>query len=60
MLLKFKQVADRLNCSLSNVYALAETGVLPVHHVGVKKGKRVAEEDLNAYLAKVRHEGDDE
>src|SRR5437773_1466686 len=45
-LLKFSEVAERLNCSLSNVYNLADAGVLPVHHVGLKKGKRVSEADL--------------
>jgi excisionase family DNA binding protein len=56
-LLKLKQVAERLNCSLSNVYSLAATGELPIHRVGVKKGLRVAEDDLLAYLRKVRSEG---
>jgi len=56
-LLKFRDVADRLNCSLSNVYSLAATGELPVHRVGLKKGLRVSEDDLLAYLAKVRSEG---
>lgn len=54
MLLKLRQVAERLNCSLSNVYALTEKGELPVHRVGLRKGLRIAEEDLTAYLAKVR------
>jgi excisionase family DNA binding protein len=56
MLLKLKEVAKRLNCSKSNVYSLVATGELLVHRVGLKKGLRVSEEDLAAYLAKVRGE----
>lgn len=53
-LLRLREVAQRLTCSLSNVYALIEAGVLPKHRVGLKKGFRVAEEDLLAYLNRVR------
>ena len=56
-LLKLKEVAAWLNCSLSNVYARVADGTLPVHLVGKTKGFRVAEGDLAAYLAAVRHEG---
>jgi excisionase family DNA binding protein len=56
-LLKLKDVAGRLDCSVSNVYALVREGKLPVLKVGLKKGLRVDEADLLAYLAKVRCEG---
>ena len=56
-LLKLKDVAKLLDCSLSNVYALVSEGKLPVLKVGLKKGLRVDEADFLAYLAKVRHEG---
>src|SRR5438270_7165703 len=56
-LLKLKDVAKLLDCSLSNVYALVSEGKLPVLRVGLKKGLRVDEADFLAYLAKVRHEG---
>jgi excisionase family DNA binding protein len=54
--LKLKSVAELLDCSLSNVYSLVAQGKLPVHRVGLKKGLRVAEEDLLAYLKQVRSE----
>jgi excisionase family DNA binding protein len=56
-LLKLKDVAKLLDCSLSNVYSLVSEGKLPVHKVGLKKGLRVDEGDLLAYLHKVRSEG---
>jgi excisionase family DNA binding protein len=58
-LLKLRDCAALLNCSLSNVYSLTSDGTLPVHRVGLKKGLRVAEEDLEAYLAKVREAASD-
>ena len=57
-LYKASEVAAILNCSLSNVYRLLDRGKLAYHHVGLKKGKRVAEADLQAYLAIVRREGE--
>jgi excisionase family DNA binding protein len=56
LLLKLKVVAERMDCSLSNVYNLVASGELPVHRVGLKKGLRVSENDLEAYLAKVRRQ----
>ena len=51
-MLRLKQVAEALNCSLSNVYALKDTGLLPVVRTGASKGFRVRPEDLEAFLDK--------
>jgi excisionase family DNA binding protein len=56
-LLKLREVAAQLNCSLSNAYSLIEAGELPVHRIGLKKGLRVSSADVEAFLAKVRQEG---
>ncbi len=42
-------VAQRLECSVSNVYNLINSGKLPRTKVGAKKGYRVYEADLKAY-----------
>jgi excisionase family DNA binding protein len=50
-LLKPKQIAERLNCSLANVYALIGSGKLPAISVGVGgKGLRVADEDFQTFI----------
>lgn len=54
MMLRVREVADRLNCSLSTVYVLIETGRLPSHNVGLRKGIRVSEDDLHDYLEQCR------
>ena len=53
-LLRVNQVARRLNLSLSTVYQLIESGRLPSHNVGMRKGIRVAESDLLAYVEQCR------
>jgi excisionase family DNA binding protein len=55
-LLKLREVAARLNVSLSTVYNLAGHQ-LPVHRVARVKGLRIAEDDLDAYLEKSRQVG---
>lgn len=51
-MLRLKQVAERLQCSLSNVYALVQSGRLPVVTTGARgKGYRVSEDDLAKFLA---------
>lgn len=56
MLLRLSQVAERLNCSLQNVYSLKDSGALPVISVGANgKGYRVREEDLLAFIENGRH-----
>jgi excisionase family DNA binding protein len=50
-MLKLSQVADRLNCSLSNVYNLVASGKLTVTPTGAGgKGYRVAEAELQRFL----------
>jgi len=49
-LLRVSQVAQRLNLSLSTVYQLIESGRLPSHQVGMRKGIRIAESALLAYV----------
>lgn len=53
-LLRVSEVADRLNLSLSTVYQLIESGRLPSHCVGMRKGIRVAESDMLAYVERCR------
>ena len=53
-LLRVNEVGDRLNLSLSAVYQLIESGRLPSHCVGMRKGIRVAESDLLAYVEQCR------
>jgi excisionase family DNA binding protein len=52
--LRVKDVAKRLSCSLSTVYQVIESGALPSHRVGVRQGIRVSEDDLNEYLSQRR------
>ena len=50
-LLKVSQVAARLNCSASTVYALVEGKKLGCHRIGNGRGAiRVSEDDLQAFL----------
>jgi excisionase family DNA binding protein len=50
-MLKLTQVALRLNTSLSNVYALIESGKLSFIRAGANgKGYRVTEEDLQLFI----------
>ena len=53
-MLRVKDVAARLGCSLSTAYQLIESGRLPSHQIGMRKGIRVSEDDLGAYLDKCR------
>jgi excisionase family DNA binding protein len=51
MLLKLNEVSQRLNCSLSNVYALVESGRLAAIPTGAGgAGLRVTEQDLAAFI----------
>lgn len=53
ILLKIRDVAKRLNCSLSNVYALVAAGELKSFRVGRgKKGYRFSDEQVQDFLAK--------
>ena len=54
-MLRLAQVAQRLNTSLSNVYALKDSGKLPVVSAGAGgKGYRVTEADLAAFIEESR------
>ena len=53
-MLRVKEVAARLGCSLSTAYQLIDSGRLLSHQVGMRKGIRVSEEDLRAYLEQCR------
>ena len=48
--LSISVVAQRLDCCVSNVYNLINSGKLPLTKVGAKKGYRVFEADLTAYI----------
>lgn len=55
MLLKPRELADRLNVSLSTVYGLIESGKLACHRIGCGRGAvRVSEDDLTEYLESCR------
>ena len=52
-MLKVSQVAIRLNCSESTVYALVESGRLGHHRC---PGVRISEEQLSAYVERTKRE----
>jgi excisionase family DNA binding protein len=52
-MLKVSQVAERLNCSISTVYSLVESGKLGHHRC---PGIRVGEEQLAAFLEGTKKE----
>ena len=52
-LFKVQEVAQRLNCSVSTVYSLIESGRLPHHRC---PGVRVSEEQITAYLNETKRE----
>jgi excisionase family DNA binding protein len=60
-MLRFRQVAERLGCSISNVYSLKEQGLIAVVSTGAGgKGYRVAEEELDRFIRERReHRGKD-
>lgn len=50
-----RDVAQRLNLSLTGVYALCDAGELPCHKIGAKGGRRrISEADLQVYLQRTR------
>lgn len=50
-MLKLTAVAERLNCSVANVYALKDQGLLAVISTGANgRGYRVSEEELARFL----------
>ena len=57
----FRQVAEKLGCSLSNVYGLKDAGLLAVVPTGAGgKGYRVTDEELERFIRERReHRGKD-
>ena len=51
-LLNVEQVRQRLNCSRSQVYNLINLGDLPSLKIGGRKGVRIKESSLEAFLKK--------
>ncbi|MBC7820636.1 MAG: helix-turn-helix domain-containing protein [Planctomycetaceae bacterium] len=52
---KVPEVAQQLNCSISTIYGLVDTGKLVAHRIGVGRGAvRIAQTDLDLYLASCR------
>ncbi len=51
-LLTIKNVAERLQISLSMAYALVQRGELPSYQIG--SCRRVSEQDLNDFLGQTR------
>ena len=54
-MLRIRQVAERLNCSISTVYSLVETGKLGHHRC---PGISVSEEQLATFLERTKREQD--
>ncbi len=56
-MLKLSEVAERLNCSLANVYALRDAGLLVCVATGANgKGFRVTQEELERFVTERRAE----
>lgn len=53
-MLRVRDVAARLNCSLSTVYQLIGIGRIPSHQIGLSRAIRISEEDLQIYLEQSR------
>ncbi len=52
MYLTVSDVAQRLKIGVSTVYVLINSGQLPHHRIGARRGAiRISEDDLAAYLA---------
>lgn len=49
-LLTIAQAADLLTCSPATVYALIDSGQLPVVSIGKSKGYRIDPSDLDAFI----------
>lgn len=55
MVLKPRELAERLKVSLSTVYGLIDAGKIACHRIGCGRGAvRISEEDLAAYLESCR------
>ena len=55
MLLKIKQIAERLACSIATVYDLIKGGKLIAVKIGARGGGiRVSEQDLQAFIESCR------
>jgi excisionase family DNA binding protein len=52
---KVPEVAQQLNCSISTIYGLVDTGKLVAYRIGQGRGAvRIAQTDLDAYLESCR------
>ncbi len=51
-LLNVQQVAERLNCSRSQIYSLINLGELPALKIGGRNGVRIKESKLDAFVNK--------
>lgn len=49
-MLRLRQVAERLNCSVQEVYVLKNAGLLAIVRTGLRKGFRVEEAELQRYI----------
>ena len=56
---KVPDVAKRLNCSISTIYGLLDSGKFACHRIGRGRGTvRVSEEDLQGFLANCHSGGE--
>lgn len=53
-MLRLREVAERLNCSVQTVHNLKDRGLLAVVKTGVSKGYRVEEAELERFLRERR------
>jgi excisionase family DNA binding protein len=52
---KVPEVAKQLNCSISTVYGLVDTGKLVAYRIGLGRGAlRITESDLTTFLESCR------
>ena len=51
-LMTIKQTAILLGCSAANVYALIDSGELPVISVGKSRGYRIDQRDIEEFLSR--------
>lgn len=53
-LLRVDQTAERLNCTRRHIYYLIDSGKLPALSIGKKRGYRIPEDALEAFIAQQR------
>jgi len=60
LLLDFQELADALGVTLATIYRLRERGELPLPVVRIGRGPRVRTVDVEAWLARLAEEAEEE